>query len=404
MKATRRSLLLSVVAAAVLLPVVTVWAEAPRNVILMIGDGMGFEQVKAASLYATGKEGGLSFERHHRGEMMTHPLPVGDSKPPVTDSAAAGTALATGRKTTNRRISQTPDGEDMQTVLEFLAGRGKWTGLVTTVPMTHATPAAFGAHAEKRTNYSDIAECYFTRSRPNVLFGAYYAGGAGVTGQKATDAGYTVVKTRDEMDAFVAKARQAGAGEAVEPPCVSGQFAAGMIPWEYTKPINVKRKLPHKDKTTATHETAPHLSEMTEAALALLARGPKGFFLMVEGGTIDWAGHDNVIQWNVFETVEFAKACQAAFDWAKGRSDTLIIVTADHETGDLKVVESRGKGNFPEVTWSSRGHTSLNVPVYGVGVGTERLKGTIDNTDLWPVMTGADKPVPAPAEPAAVAN
>lgn len=400
----RRSLLLSVVAAAVLLPVVAVWADAPRNVILMIGDGMGFEQVKAASLYAAGKEGGLSFEQYHRGEMMTHPLAAAGSTPPITDSAAAGTAMATGRKTTNKRISQTPDGEDMQTVLEFLAGQGKWTGLVTTAPMTHATPAAFGAHAEKRSNYSDIAECYFTRSRPNVLFGAFYANAKGVTEKKATDAGYTVVRTRDEMNAFVAKARQAGAGETVEPPYVSGQFAADMIPWEYTKPVNVKRKLAYANKTTATYETTPHLSEMTGAALALLARSPKGFFLMVEGSSIDWAGHDNVIEWNVFETIEFAKACRTAFDRAKGRSDTLIIVTADHECGGLKVVESRGKDHFPEVTWSSRGHTAVNVPVYGVGVGAERLTGTIDNTDLWPVMTGADKPAAAPAEPAAVAN
>jgi alkaline phosphatase len=270
--------------------------------------------------------------------------------------------------------------------------------------MTHATPACFGAHTEKRTNYSAIAEDYFTQTKPNVLFGAFYANGTGVTEQKAKDAGYTVVKTRDEMDAFVAKAQEAGAGKKVEPPFVSGQFAAGMIPWEYTEPINVKRKLPHKDKTTATHETAPHLSQMTEAALRLLARGPKGFFLMVEGGTIDWAGHDNVIQWNVFETIEFAKAFQAVLNWAKGRADTLIIVTADHECGGLKVVESGGKDSFPEVTWSSRGHTAVNVPVYAWGLGAERLEGTIDNTDLWPVMTGTDKPAAAPAEPAAVAN
>jgi len=399
-----RSLLLAVTAAALLLPVMTVWADAPRNVILMIGDGMGFEQVKAASLYAAGKEGGLSFEPYRRGEMTTHPLAPDGAKPPVTDSAAAGTAMATGRKTRNGMISQTPDGEDLQTVLEFCKKQGKWTGLVTTVPMTHATPAAFGAHAGKRLNFSDIADAYFTRSRPNVLFGAYYAKGAGVTEPKAAGAGYAVVKTRDAMNAFVAKAKRAGAGGTVAPPLVSGQFAAGMIPWEYAEPINVKRKLNYANKTTATFETAPHLTEMTAAALKLLARGPKGFFLMVEGGTIDWAGHDNVIQWNVFETIEFAKACQTAFDWAKGRSDTLIIVTADHECGGLKVVESRGKGNFPEVTWSSRGHTAANVPVYACGLGAERLEGTIDNTDLWPVMTGTAKPAAAPAEPAAVAD
>jgi len=403
-KKTRRSLLLAMIAAALLLPVVTLWADAPRNVILMIGDGMGFEQVKAAGLYATGKEGGLPFEQHHRGEMTTHPLAAAGSTPPITDSAAAGTAMATGRKTTNKRISQTPDGEDMQTVLEFLASQGKWTGLVTTAPMTHATPATFGAHAEKRTLYSVIAECYFTQTRPNILFGAYYAKGVGVTEQKAADAGYTVVKTRDEMNAFAAKVVPVGNGDQPAAFHVSGQFAAGMMPWEYGGPINVKHRLNYRNRTKATYATAPHLSEMTAAALKLLARGPDGFFLMVEGSSIDWAGHDNVIQWSVFETIEFAKACQTAFDWAKGRRDTLIIVTADHECGDLKVVGSGGRGRFPQVSWGSRNHTGVNVPVYAWGVGAERLEGTIDNTDLWPVMTGADKPAPAPAEPAAVAN
>jgi len=402
MKMKRSVLWLVIVVAVGVLPAVAVGADAPRNVILMIGDGMGFEQVKAASLYATGKEGGLAFEPYHRGRMATHPLAPEGAKPPITDSAAAGTAIATGRKTTNKIISQTPGGDDLQTVLEFLADRGKWTGLVTTAPMTHATPATFGAHTGKRTNYSQIAECYFTRSRPNILFGAYYANGRGVTETKATDAGYTVVKTRDELDAFVAKTASAGG----EPKAfhVSGQFAPGMIPWEYAGPIDVKHKLNYRNKTKATYETVPHLSQMTDAALRLLARGPDGFFLMVEGSSIDWAGHDNVIEWAVFETIEFANACRVAFDWAEGRTDTLIIVTADHECGGLKVVESRGKGQFPEVTWSRRNHTAADVPVYAWGVGAERIEGTIDNTDLWAVMTGTDRPAAAPAEPAAVAK
>ena len=400
----KRSLFLAMVAAALFLPVALVWADAPRNVILMIGDGMGFEQVKAAGLYATGRTGGLPFERYHRGEMTTHSLDSHLSKSKATDSAAAGTAMATGRKTNSRIVSQTPDGEDLETVLEYAKKQGKWTGLVTTAPMTHATPATFGAHAEKRTMYSVIAECYFTQTRPNVLFGAYYAKGVGVTGQKAVGAGYTVVKTRGEMNAFAAKVVPVGNGDKPAAFHVSGQFAAGMMPWEYGGPINVKHGLNYRNRTKAPYATAPHLSEMTAAALKLLARGPDGFFLMVEGSSIDWAGHDNVIQRSVFETIEFAKAFQVAMGWAKGRSDTLIIVTADHECGGLKVVGSGGRGRFPRVSWGSRNHTGVNVPVYAWGVGAERLEGVIDNTDLWPVVTGTDKPAGAALEPAAVAN
>jgi alkaline phosphatase len=127
---------------------------------------------------------------------------------------------------------------------------------------------------------------------------------------------------------------------------------------------------------------------MADAALRLLARGPKGFFLMIEGGTIDWAGHDNCIEWNVAETVEFDRTCRLVLDWAAKRDDTLVIITADHECGGLKVLEGRGKGEVPKVEWGSTNHTDVPVPVYAIGPGTERLKGEIDNVDLFPVMTG----------------
>jgi len=368
-------------------------AEVPKNVVLLIGDGMGPEQVKAASLYAHGKEGALAMEKHYVGTMTTHSANRGGPNKGATDSAAAGTALATGHKTDNGIVCQTPDGKDLTTVLEVLAKAGKRTGLVTTVPMTHATPACFGAHAKKRSQYGNIAEDYFERSRPNVLFGAYYDKEKGVTPDEARKAGYTVVTTRDELEAFV---KQADSGADVH---VSGQFAKGLIPWEYTGPLpeEGKEKRKHAGPKGATFETVPHLSEMADAAIRLLAPDPDGFFLMIEGGTIDWAGHDNCIEWNVAETVEFDKTCRLVLDWAKARDDTLVIITADHECGGLKVVRGRGKGRVPEVAWGSGGHTDVPVPVYAIGPGAERLKGEIDNVDLFPVMAGREPLAPGEA-------
>jgi alkaline phosphatase len=392
-------------------------ADAPKNVILMIGDGMGFEQVRAAGLYATGKAGGLAFEKHYRCEVMTSSL---DSwqKSHATDSAAAGTALATGAKTNNGMLSQTPAGARLHTVLEVARAAGKRTGLVTTVPMTHATPAAFASHVKSRKESAAIAGCYFNETRPNVLFGAYLANGKGVTREKAEKAAYTVVTTREELAAFVAKARQ-GDGNVH----VSGQFSPEQLAWEYSGPLPEPTKEEKAEAAVAaalaaakkaaakamgvdeddddddapkaepvSYDVAPRLSEMSEAALAILGRGPDGLFLMIEGGAIDWAGHKNIIERNIYETVEFAKAFEVVMKWAEGRTDTLIIVTADHETGGLGVLKTAAKGKFPRVAWISKNHTGLNVPLYAWGPGSEGFVGIVDNTDLFEVMSGRPKP------------
>ncbi len=406
-------------AAMVFLAVGVAWAEAPRNVILMIGDGMGFGQVKAASLYAAGAEGKLPFEAYYRGEMTTHSSDSHRTRDHATDSAAAATALATGHKTTNGRLSVTPDGRPLQTVLEILRDRGKWTGLVTTVPMTHATPAGFAAHSDSRGDYERIAADYFERSRPNVLFGAYWADGKGVTEAKALAAGYVVVRTRDELADFVqangAKktpgvfSAQHPSGPSGKrhlesfspPPHLSGQFAAGQLPYEFD---DANRQ----GAPSITYDTVPHLAEMTSAALEVLARGPDGFFLMVEGGAIDWACHANHLERTVGETLAFAKAFQAVLDWMGRRDDTLVIITADHECGGLWVVQPKGAGEYPDVFWASKGHSGANVPLYALGPGAERFDGVVDNTDLFSVMAGEDPPAPqsqgaVTAEPAAVA-
>lgn len=322
-----------------------------KNVIFCIGDGMGFEKVKAAGLYAHGEAGTLSFEAFpHQGEVTTH-----SADSPMTDSAAAATALATGFKVNNGVLSTAlpGDGRELYTLLEYFRDQGKSTGLVSTTFITHATPAAFGAHNPSRSNLAEIADDYLNDTRPNVLFGG---GGNGMSTAAAEASAYTVVTNRRELLTL----------DTENLTRVSGQFGETNLPYEYDGLGEL-----------------PHLSEMAATALNILARNPAGFFLMIEGGRIDHAGHSNDIERNVCETIEFSNTLRVVMNWSKGRNDTLVIVTADHETGGLKVLESNGAGNFPTVTWSTAGHTETNVPVYGWGPNAEQIGGVMDNTDLF---------------------
>ena len=326
----------------------------PKNVIFCIGDGMGFEKVKAAGMYAHGEPGTLPFEAFpYQGEVTTHSA---DSS--MTDSAAAATALATGFKVNNGVLSTAlpGDGRELYTLLEFFRDQGKSTGLVSTTFLTHATPAAFGAHNLSRSNLKEIADNYLNYTRPNVLFGG---GGNGMSTKAAEAANYTLVTDRHSLLTLDMKNLSH----------VSGQFGDTNLPYEYDGLGDL-----------------PHLSEMAAAALDVLAQNRAGFFLMIEGGRIDHAGHSNDIERNVCETIEFSNTLRVVMDWSRARNDTLVIVTADHETGGLQVLENNGAGNFPTVSWSTEGHTSTNVPVYGWGPNSERIYGVMDNTDLFNVV------------------
>ncbi len=342
---------------------------APRNVILFIGDGMGPEQVRAAGMYQNGTAGTLVMESFPYSSTMT----TYSADSAITDSAAGATAMATGHKVGNGVLSVAWPGDEreLETLLERFHTYCKRAGLVTTTFVTHATPAAFGAHEFCRTYYNNIAGDFLTQTRPDVLFGG---GGYGLNPTNATAAGYTIVTDRATMQALTPTLAAR----------VSGQFGVTDLPYEYDYFVGLD----------PGYTTLPHLSEMVSAALQLLENTPNGFFLMVEGGRIDHAGHANDIARNVFEVLEYDHAVEVAYTWAISRTDTLIIVTADHETGGLQVITNNGAGQLPTVTWTTTGHTATDVPVYAWGVNAELAAQVTDNTDIYHLATAGPSGTP----------
>ena len=175
---------------------------------------------------------------------------------------------------------------------------------------------------------------------------------------------------------------------------VAGLFGPSCLPYEYDRAHPEATGTGQAGMYAAASAAAagsdpavlPTLAEMTAAALTMLEGDEDGFFLMVEGGTIDWAGHANHLERSVYETVGFERAFEVVEAWAAAHPGTLIIVTADHETGGLKVVEPGAKGVFSTVTWSSKNHTATKVGVYAVGPGAERFADVHDNIDIHRVL------------------
>ena len=323
-----------------------------RNVILCIGDGMGPGQVAAAHCFAGTN---LVFETFPFQSLATTVSAEGE----VTDSAAAATALSTGYKVYNGVVclALPGSGRELETMVETFKKLDKGTGLVTTSYLTDATPAGFGAHAYNR--YADeavIAYDYLWRTRPNVLFGG---GSYELDMGEVLAAGYEVA-----TDAASLLALRGSRAEHV-----AGLFGYGPLPFVYDGLYDL-----------------PSLSQMTEVALGILGRDPDGFFLMVEGGLIDHACHGNDVERCVTETLAFNEAVKSAAAWAANRTDTLVIVTADHETGGLAVVTDNGAGVLPEVSWETGEHTAAPVAIYAWGVNAALVTNVVDNTQVRGVM------------------
>lgn len=399
-----------------------------KNVIFMIGDGMG---VSYTSAYRYLKDDpntklaeGTEFDKYLVGQQSTY---AEDPEQNITDSASSATAMSSGIKTYNAAIGVDNDKSKVKTVLESAKEKGKSTGLVATSEITHATPASFGAHDEHRKNMNAIADDYYDElingeHKVDVLLG----GGTDLFDRTDRNLieefqkdGYSFASTKEELNSDKSDK-------------ILGLFAPRGLP----KMI---------DRT----EEIPSLEEMTKSAIERLNKDQDGFFLMVEGSQIDWAGHDNDIVGAMSEMEDYEKAFKAAIEFAKKDKHTLVIATADHSTGGYSIGADGIYNWFPEpikaakrtpdfmaeriangadveetlneyidfeltqeevdsvkeasasnkvldidnaieeifnershTGWTTGGHTGEDVNVYAFGPSREALAGKIENTDL----------------------
>jgi alkaline phosphatase len=305
------------------------------------------------------------------------------SLPPgtVTDSAAAATALATGVKTNNRVIGQDPDGNPLTTILERAQARGWAVGLVTNVQMAHATPAAFAAHVPDRYMMTEIASQTLAAD-VNVLLG----GGEDEFLPVTTSGHYPQPGERTDGRNLIDEAVAAGYTYVYDAPGL-----AAVVPSSTTHLLGL-----FADEVMGRPLT-PSLAEMTQQAIDVLSQDPDGFFLMVEGGQIDLAGHANDAANVISDTIGFDEAIAVAQTYASTIGDVLIIVTGDHETGGMSVALTHNgapgedgpflmPGGAPFfVNWTTIGHTAADVPTTAQGPWSDLLVGTVENTYLHDV-------------------
>jgi len=350
-----------VLTAAVLLALYgpAVAGEKPKNIILLIGDGMGVAHLTLGQI-ATG---GLNAGRMPVGGLVMT-FPFGGM---VTDSAASGTAMATGRKTRNGIISISPEGDTLRTVLEYAEKAGMATGLVVTCQITHATPAVFAAHVTDRKMEEEIAS-QMVHSGVDVLIGGGWS--------YFIPAGSEGSRREDELDLeSVLKGRMAvvrSAGELMGLDKVSAA-AAFLAPLE----------------CPSAEERDYSLADLAGKAISILSSCSSGFFLMIEGSQIDWAAHDNDDEGILHELLDFDGAVGAALDFAEADGSTLVIMTADHETGGFALLESPAQSSRAiEPRFTTDEHSMAMVPLFAFGPGAEVFGGIHDNTFIGITMIG----------------
>ena len=317
------------------------------NVIYMIGDGMALPQVYAAML-ASGEE--MTFSQFpYIGVVDTH-----SASNDITDSAAGGTALASDHKTNNAMLGMNPDTIQVKTVLEALSELGKETGIVVTSYVTHATPAAFYAKVPHRRQYEDIAVQMAENPYINLIIG----GGMKHFAQR-----------KDSLDLIARMENELGwkvYDNLAEVDVTNQKYA-------------VIADTNHMPKAA---DRGDFLPRAVKTALKSLDDAEKGFFLMVEGSQIDFACHANDSTWMMDEMMDFDYAVKVALDYAKEKGNTLVVVTADHETGGLTLPDPKGKYTNVVFDYSSGSHTCLPVLVYAYGPGAEQFTGWMQNDEL----------------------
>ena len=317
-------------------------AGGARNVILFVGDGLGPTQMTLGIRYARVEGKRLHMESLMGAGNTGYALPF-PYESLVIDSAAAATQIATGQPARNETLGLDSDGRDLETIVEWAESRGLATGLVTNMVLTHATPAAFATHQSSRYDPEHLlADQLLGQVEIDVLLGggarAFVSRGHKTSGSlpgipPALDEESRRADERDLIDEArargytIASDRTSLWDGAQTASKLLGLFAAGNFPYVI-------------DKRHERLDGVPSLSELTEAALQVLAKNENGFFLMVEGGRIDYAGHDNDAGSLVHEILDFDEAVGVGVRFQSENPETLILVTADHATGGFSFTYS----------------------------------------------------------------
>lgn len=369
-------------------------AKKAKYVFLFIGDGMGFSAVSLAEAYQAQERGSytndpLCFTQFPIMGMATNY----SANKPITCSSAAGTAIATGSKTKNGMLGMAPDSITKLTSIAYkIHDAGYKVGITSTVQMNHATPAAFYAHNIKRGNYYEIGQ-----EMPKTGFEFFGGGGLLHPNGKDKDlpslytyidkAGYTVARGLDEFK---------------EKKC-DKIFLTQKEDYDKTLPYSLGRK-----------ESDLTLAQVVDAAIQTL-ENKKGFFLMAEGGLIDYAAHSNNVIGTITEILDMDAAIAVAYEFYKKHpNETLIVVTADHETGGVSLGYKKGydydlkefmnvkdnastndvdkymsdkvvlkeESQKAKIGWTTTGHSGAAVPVWAIGAGSEQFSGRQDNTEI----------------------
>ncbi len=321
----------------------------PKNIILFIGDGMGHAQIQSA-LLATDTP--LDMQRAtHAAMVTTHSF---DDL--VTDSGAGGTAIATGHKTRNGMIGMDPDSIAIPSILDIFAANGRSTGVVVSCAVTHATPASFIAKAVSRHHYEDIA-AGFLSSKVDVVIGG----------------GISHFNKRKDGQTLTDSLEQKGFSYLNELPESGSDYQKLLVLTDSVHPPSM------------LDGRGDLLPNGVKIALESLSQNDQGFFLMVEGSQIDWGGHANDSAFLVTEMFDFDRAVKIAYDYADEHPETLVLITADHETGGLTIIHPT-KHDPIVFHFSTKSHSGVAVPLLAYGAGAENFGGIIDNTDIVPII------------------
>lgn len=330
-------------------------ADRPiKNVILIIGDGTGLAQISSGQLALVGKDGYLNLQRMPISGFVR----TTSANSIITDSAAGATAYSCGLKTDNGMVGYLPNGDHCKTLLELAEEKGLKTGMVVTSTMTHATPSSFAAHVKSRGSQSEIAEQYIN-SGVEVFFGGgreYFIPQSEEGSRRKDDKnlieefkniGYEYISTAEELKNSTSDK-------------VLGLFALQGVP---------------------SIDRSPTTEEMTKVALSKL-QNENGFFLMVEGSQIDWAGHENNAEYAIREMRDYDNTIKTILDFAQEDGETLVVMTADHETGGMTMLNSKDDANELRVEWVTDYHTGIPVPLMAYGPHAIQFAGWNENTDI----------------------